>query len=103
VAVLLPALVPFAGLVGRVVGAGADAVTLALSARTARLLGNTLLLIGLVSVTAASVGVAAAWLTERTTIAGRRVWRVLVALPLVIPSYVVALAFVSSFGPTGLI
>jgi iron(III) transport system permease protein len=56
-----------------------------------------------VTATAAVIGVAAAWLTERTTLRGRPVWRVVVALPLVIPSYVIGMAFVSAFGPTGLI
>jgi iron(III) transport system permease protein len=101
--VLLPALVPFAGLLGRVFGAGGDAVSIAVSERTARLIWNTVVLIGLVTAAAAVIGVAAAWLTERTTLAGRSVWRVIAALPLVIPSYVVGMAFVSAFGPTGLI
>lgn len=103
VLVLLPALVPFLGLLGRVVGAGVDAVDIATSGRTARLIWNTVVLIGVVTATAAVIGVAAAWLTERTTLRGRSVWRVVVALPLVIPSYVIAMAFVSAFGPTGLI
>ncbi|HKL30676.1 MAG TPA: ABC transporter permease subunit, partial [Natrialbaceae archaeon] len=47
------------------------------------------------------VGVPLAWLTVRTDLPFRRAWTILVALPLVIPSYVGAFAFVSAFGPRG--
>ncbi|MEX0826072.1 MAG: iron ABC transporter permease [Acidimicrobiia bacterium] len=82
---------------------GATAARVVVSSNTARLIWNTSLLIILVVVTTAVVGVAAAWLTERTDLPGRRIWRVLVALPLVIPSYVVALALLSATGPRGLL
>jgi iron(III) transport system permease protein len=56
-------------------------------------------------VTAASVTVAVplAWLTTRTDLPGRRVWAVLTALPLVIPSYVGGFVLVSMLGPRGLL
>lgn len=101
--VLIPGVVPIAGLIGRVVGASADALALARSARTLALVWNTVLLMVLVTATAAAIGVTAAWLTERTNLRGRRLWRVLAALPLVIPSYVVGMTFVSASGPSGLI
>jgi iron(III) transport system permease protein len=44
-----------------------------------------------------------AWLTTRTDLRFRRFWFVLAVLPLVIPSYVGAYAFVSAFAPGGLI
>ena len=103
VLVLAPGIVPLVGLVTRVFGATDDAIALAMSSRTVALLGNTVVLIVLVTISAAAVGVAAAWLTERTDLRGARVWRVLAALPLVIPSYVIGMTFVSAFGPTGLI
>jgi len=55
-------------------------------------------------VTAASIAVAVplAWLTARTDLPGRRMWAVLAALPLVIPSYVGGFVLVSMFGPKGL-
>ena len=58
-----------------------------------------------VAATTASVAVAVplAWLTARTDLPGRRVWAVLAALPLVIPSYVGGFVLVSMFGPRGLL
>ena len=68
--------------------------TVALAARS---LGLT------AAVTAASVGLAVplAWLTVRTDLPGRRVWTVLTALPLVLPSYIAAALAVSLLGPSG--
>ena len=58
-----------------------------------------------VAVTAASVaiGVPLAWLTVRTDLPARRMWAVLVSLPLVIPSYVGAFALLAAFGPRGML
>ena len=42
-----------------------------------------------------------AWLTTRCDLPGRRLWSVLTALPLVIPSYIAAYLFVSALGPRG--
>ena len=102
-AVLLPALVPVGGLLVRVAGSASDAIDVALSGRTFRLALNTGVLITLVTAAGATLGIGAAWLTERTDLPGRRVWRVLAALPLVIPSYVIALTLISAFGPRGLL
>ncbi|UTI63733.1 iron ABC transporter permease [Paraconexibacter antarcticus] len=60
--------------------------------RIGRLLTNTLGLVAASTVLCAVVGVAAAWCVERTELPGRRVWMVLLVLPLAIPE------FVSSFG-----
>ncbi|WP_115862954.1 ABC transporter permease [Halorussus litoreus] len=60
--------------------------------------------VGLVTtVTAASVllGVPLAILTVETDLPFRRFWTVVLALPLVVPSYIGAFAFVSAFGPRG--
>lgn len=100
---LLPTLVPFGFLVGRVATEGSRAAAVVLSGNTARLVWNTSLLIVLVVASTGVIGVAAAWLTERTDLPGRRGWRVVVALPLVIPSYVIALALLSATGPAGLL
>ena len=77
-----------------------DTVT---SGRTLELLARTALLA--VTVTAASVALAVplAWLTVRTDLPGRRLWVVLSALPLAIPSYVGGFAFVAALGPRGLV
>jgi iron(III) transport system permease protein len=64
---------------------------------------NTVALV--ITVTAASVllGVPMAMLTVQTDLPFRRFWTVVAALPLVIPSYIGAFAFVSAFGPRGVL
>ncbi|MCB8947146.1 MAG: iron ABC transporter permease [Ardenticatenaceae bacterium] len=72
-------------------------------ARTLEILGNT---VGLaVAVTAASILIAVplAWLTTSTDLPGKRLWAVVVALPLVVPSYVAAYLFASILTPKGLL
>jgi iron(III) transport system permease protein len=56
-----------------------------------------------VTVAATVLGVALAWLVVRTDLQGARAWGVAAALPLVIPSYVTALALIAAIGPGGLI
>ena len=70
---------------------------------TLRLLGRTLGLVAAVALGATAIAVPMAWLVVRTDLPGRRLWAVLGALPLVFPSYVAALAFVSALGPRGLL
>ncbi len=98
---LLPALIPFVFLIGRVLGEGAAVGDVVLSSQTGRLLGNTALLVALVVATTAVIGIGAAWLTEATDLPGRKWWRVVIALPLVMPSYVIALALLAATGPRG--
>ena len=43
------------------------------------------------------------WLVARTDLAGKRLWRVVLPLPLVIPSFVGATALLSAFGRGGLV
>jgi len=66
-------------------------------------LWRTIQLMVLVSITTAVLGVGLAWLTVRTDVPGRRVWRVTAALPLVIPSFVGAAAWVLTFERGGLV
>jgi iron(III) transport system permease protein len=47
------------------------------------------------------IALPAAWLVARTDLPFRRLWAVLIALPLVFPSYVAAFCWVSFFGPKG--
>jgi len=77
------------------------ALELLFSPRTVDILLNSLLLMGLVTGFSILLGVPLAYLTVRTNLPFRRFWTVVVALPLVIPSYVGAFAFVSAFGPNG--
>ncbi len=102
-AVLLPVVVPLAAMFGRLAADAGDAGAVLWSARTARLLVQTLALTAAVTAAAAAVGVATAWLTTRTDLPGRRTWSTLAALPLVLPSYVIALTLISAFGAGGLL
>jgi iron(III) transport system permease protein len=67
------------------------------------LLVRTLLFTVLVTASSVVVGVAGAWLLTRTDLRFRTLWGVAFALPLVIPSYVLAMVLLSATGPRGLI
>jgi iron(III) transport system permease protein len=71
------------------------------SVETFDILLNSLLLTGLVTAFSILLGVPLAYLTVRTNLPFRRFWTIAAALPLVVPSYVGAFAFVSAFGPNG--
>lgn len=101
--VILPVAVPVLSLLVRALEATDAAWSTLVSMRTLRLLGRTLLFTSLVTATATIVGVLAAWLVTRTDLPGRRFWGVVLAMPLVIPSYVVAMTLISATGPRGLI
>jgi iron(III) transport system permease protein len=62
-------------------------------ARSVMLLRHTLLLTLLVVVLAGMLGVATAWCTERTRLPARRLWTVLLVLPVAIPDDVVGYAW----------
>ncbi|NHZ70929.1 MAG: ABC transporter permease subunit [Proteobacteria bacterium] len=100
-AVLVPVALPILFLFARAIGATDAAWATLFSVRTLRLAGRSFLLTGLVTFSAIVVGVGGAWILARTDVAFKRIWGVLFALPLVIPSYVVALAFISGTGPRG--
>ena len=101
VVVVLPLVLPLVSLFGRVLGSSGAAADILFDARTAELALRSMVLTVLVSATAVGVGVAAAWLVTSTDIPGRKTWGVLAPLPLVIPSYVLALAFLAASGPRG--
>ena len=92
---------PLVYLIVRALDADADAWNALGRASTFRLLGRTTLLAASVTVASLTLALPIAWLTVRTDLPGRRVWSVLTVLPLAIPSYVGALAFVAAFGPRG--
>ena len=96
-------LLPLAYLIVRAAGGGEEAWDLVLRTRTAYVLGRTILLAAIVSAASIALAVPLAWLTVRTDMRFRRVWAVLVALPLVVPSYVGAFLIVSAFGPRGIL
>ncbi len=92
---------PLVYLIVRALDADADAWNALGRASTFRLLERTTLLAASVTVASLTLALPIAWLTVRTDLPGRRVWSVLTVLPLAIPSYVGALAFVAAFGPRG--
>jgi iron(III) transport system permease protein len=71
--------------------------------RLVELMVNTLVLTVAVTTTAVVTGLFTAWLTTRTDIPARRTWVMLVALPLVVPSYMAALTLIGATGPAGLL
>lgn len=62
--------------------------------RTLELTVRSLGMAGFVTVASVVIGVAAAWFVTRTDLPGRRVWYVLLCLPLAIPSYVAAWSWI---------
>jgi iron(III) transport system permease protein len=77
------------------------AIELLFRDQTRQILVNSLLLMTSVTALCVLLGVPLAYLTVRTNLPFRRFWSVMLALPLVVPSYVGAFAFVSAFGPRG--
>jgi len=63
--------------------------------RVADLLGNTLALVGTCLLGCVLLGVAAAWLVERTDLPGRRVWAAILVAPLAVPAFVNSYAWAS--------
>ena len=102
-AIVLPLGVSIVALTLRVFGATDAAWSTLFSPRTLGLLWRSFLLTSLVTVAATAVGVAGAWIITRTDLRFRRFWGVAFALPLVIPSYVIAMVLISASGPRGLI
>ncbi len=62
---------------------------------TGMLLWNTVRLCVVVTLASAAIGTAAAWFVEMTDLPGRRVWAVLVVIPVAIPDFVVSFGWVS--------
>ena len=94
---------PPAYLLLRSADAGADAWSLLLRPRTAEIALRSLTLAATVTLASVALAVPLAWLTVRTDLPYRRVWGVLTALPLVIPSYVGGFLIISALGPRGLL
>jgi iron(III) transport system permease protein len=83
-------------------GGAAGAWELLADVELLRLLWRTVSLAAVVTAACVVLGVAAAFLTTRTDLPGRRVLAVATALPLVVPTYVGAYALVATFAPGGL-
>ena len=74
---------------------GRDAAALIFRPLVGALLVNTLSLVVAASLATAIIGVATAWLIERTDLPGRKVWSVLMAAPLAVPPFISSYAWVS--------
>ncbi len=79
------------------------ALSLLTSPDTVSIAVNSVLLVVVVTAGSILVGVPLAILTVQTDLPFRRFWTVVAALPLVVPSYIGAFAFVSAFGPRGVL
>jgi len=77
-------------------GSGASTIAhLIFRPLTATLLWNTIRLTVVVTALCAVIGTAAAWCVERTDLPGRRVWAVLLVVPLAIPDFVISFGWAS--------
>ncbi|SEP04679.1 iron(III) transport system permease protein [Halorientalis persicus] len=82
-------------------GLGWTAVELAIESRTTAVLVRSIALVAVVTGASIVLGVALALLTVQGDLPFSRFWTILCALPLAVPSYLGAFAFVSAFGPNG--
>ncbi|HLL87227.1 MAG TPA: ABC transporter permease subunit, partial [Thermoleophilaceae bacterium] len=92
---------PLLYLVIRVASGGPAAWAVLARAETLAVLGRTVGLVVAVTAAATVIGGGLAWLVERTDLPLRALWAVAAALPLVVPSYVLALALLATIGPGG--
>ncbi len=97
-------LLPVVYLTIRALDAGVESVAdILLGGRIAAIIARSLVLVAIVSVASALIALALGWFIEQTDLPGRRMWSLLIVLPLVIPSYVVAFLFIAVFSPRGVI
>ncbi|AZH26596.1 ABC transporter permease [Haloplanus aerogenes] len=78
-----------------------EALSILTAPSTVQVFTNSLALVASVTALSVALGVPLAVLTVLTDLPFRRFWTVVLALPLVVPSYLGAFAFVSAFGPHG--
>ena len=97
VLIALFALLPLGYVVFMTAATGWDtALELIFRPRVGELLLNTVLLMLVTVPLCLVLGVGGAWLVERTTLRGKKVWAVLLAAPLAIPAFVNSYAWVSA-------
>jgi iron(III) transport system permease protein len=93
--------IPLAYIFMRMIGADAEAWQRLLQARLWRLLVNTLALLLVVTSGALFIGTSMAYLTERTDLPWRVVFRGMLALPLAIPAYIGGIVHLTLLRPRG--
>lgn len=101
IAAAAAACIPLVYLIIRAANADPDTWSRVLTDGTARLLLNTAALTLAVTAAAAALALPIAFLTERTDLPFARWWRSISIMPLAIPSYVGAFAFIIALGPNG--
>jgi iron(III) transport system permease protein len=69
--------------------------------KTIQILINSVVMVSLTTICTILIAVPLAFITTCTDISYKRFWTIMVCLPLVIPSYIGAFAYVSTFGPHG--
>ncbi len=100
-AIALLMALPILYVILRSISAGADRWLGLMDTRIPSLLQNTLLITAATTALSIVIGVSLAWLVYRCDTPGRAVWRWLLALPLMLPPYVGAVAYIMVFGPRG--
>lgn len=93
--------VPLVYVIVRSLFAGKERWLRLLDTRIPELLWNTVSLTVMVTFCAVLIGVSLAWIVNRTDLPLRKTWTWILALPLVIPPYVGAVAYIIIFGPRG--
>ena len=103
VAVVALVSLPVVYLLVRVIDGGSRAWSVLERPGTVDAVLGTVGMVAAVTALAIALGLPTALLVTRTDMPGRRLWAVLLALPLVVPSYVIALALIAISGPGGLV
>ncbi|MFB6194779.1 MAG: ABC transporter permease, partial [Haloplanus sp.] len=80
-----------------------EALSILVAPSTVQVFVNSIALVAAVTLVSVALGVPLAVLTVLTDLPFRRFWTVALSLPLVVPSYLGAFAFVSAFGPRGVL
>lgn len=78
-----------------------DLVSILSRRKTMQILVNSIVMVSLTTICTILIAVPLAFITTCTDISYKRFWTVMVCLPLVVPSYIGAFAYVSTFGPHG--
>ena len=103
VAVTLLLLVSPVYLLVRTLDGGPETWDLLFRLRMLQTLGRTVLLMVTVTLACTLLSLPLAWLVVRTDIPWRRFWGIVLALPLVVPTYVGGLVAVAALGPRGIL
>ena len=90
-------------LLARSLGAGEGGLALLFRIRVLEILVRTVVLVGSVTCASILIAVPLAWLQVRTDLYFSTIWKILTALPLVIPSYVGGFVVVVALGPRGML